>query len=888
MIGETLGHYRVGEQLGRGGMGEVYVADDLNLNRKVALKFLPEAFAGDPERMARFEREAKLLASLNHPNIAAIYGLEQAEGKRFLVLELVEGETLAQRLSKGALPADETLAICRQVADGLEAAHEKGVIHRDLKPANVMITEGDKVKILDFGLAKALSDETQSVDSSQSPTLTEAMTRPGVILGTAAYMSPEQAKGKVVDKRADIWAFGCILYECLTGKRAFVGEAVTETLASVLKGEPDWQALSATTPPGLRSLLRRCLNKEVRNRLQAIGDIRIEIETLMREPALLSPKPTQDDSLGVRFKWWPAALTLILGVFVGAAVFNWMRSATRTTPEAVRPLLHVSIDLPKEAPLALGSQIPLSGYNSPVVSLSPEGRYLAYVGKSGSGTALYLRDMATGEVRAIAGTEGAIYAFFSPDEKWLGFLTNDKVKKVFLDGSAPITLCEARIPVLAWWTDPDIIYFTQYEATQVARVSAEGGTPVTVLAADDIGLDTFSDVLPDGRWMLANQANGIGGAHADIFLVNAETRETKRVVRSGFSARYIAPGYLVFARAGSLMTVAFDAGRQEVLKEPVPIAAGAAMESLFLIVHASSARNGLLAYTPGGDLSIGNLVWVGRKGDTQHLQALPALYGAVDLAPDGKRLAVHVADIRDYVWIYDILRGEGRRLSSANPCGWPLWHPDGKEIAVSAFDTGSRGRKILLMDPNEGVGIEPREVGVPFHDFSYALSWLPNDKGLAVQKLGALRLRAEFISFDSRSVAAGFEGLYASFSPDGRWVSYGSSQSGQHQVYIRSYPDGKKTRQISIDGGCEPRWKNSGELFYRNGNRWMSTHVSTGMEPHWDPPRLVFETEFIDTPGISYDVSPDGQHLLVVKRAQPVTQSRIDLIVNWPQALKKR
>src|SRR5512139_2472107 len=278
MIGKTLGHYRVGEQLGRGGMGEVYSAEDLNLNRKVALKFLPDAFAGDPERMARFEREAKLLASLNHPNIAAIYGLEQSEGKRFLVLELVEGETLAQRLSKGPLPVEEALGVCRQIAEGLEAAHEKGVIHRDLKPANVMITEGDKVKILDFGLAKALADETQAVDSSQSPTLTEAMTGPGVILGTAAYMSPEQAKGKAVDRRADIWAFGCILYECLTGRKAFEGETVTETLAAILKGEPDWNALPATTPPNIRFVLQRCLHKEAGRRFHHAADLRILFE----------------------------------------------------------------------------------------------------------------------------------------------------------------------------------------------------------------------------------------------------------------------------------------------------------------------------------------------------------------------------------------------------------------------------------------------------------------------------------------------------------------------------------------------------------------------------------------------------------------------------------
>src|SRR5512143_1928211 len=278
MIGKTLGHYRVGEQLGRGGMGEFYVADELHLDRRVALTCLPEAFTGDPERMARFEREAKVLASLNHPNIAAIYGLEQAEGKRFIVMELVEGETLAQRLTKGALPIDEALGICKQIAEGLEAAHEKGVIHRDLKPANVMITEGDKVKILDFGLAKALSDEAQSADSSHSPTLTDAMTRPGVILGTAAYMSPEQAKGKSADKRADIWAFGCILYECLTGKKAFEAETITETLAGILKGEPDWQALPAATPPGIRFVLRRCLEKDVSRRLRDAADVRIEIE----------------------------------------------------------------------------------------------------------------------------------------------------------------------------------------------------------------------------------------------------------------------------------------------------------------------------------------------------------------------------------------------------------------------------------------------------------------------------------------------------------------------------------------------------------------------------------------------------------------------------------
>jgi serine/threonine protein kinase len=315
MIGKTLGHYRVGEQLGRGGMGEVYVADDINLNRKVALKFLPDAFAGDPERMARFEREARLLASLNHPNIAAIYGLEQAESKRFIVMELVEGETLQQRIGKGAMPVEEALAICRQIAEGLEAAHEKGVIHRDLKPANVMITEGDKVKILDFGLAKALSDEAQSIDSSQSPTLTEAMTRPGVILGTAAYMSPEQAKGKSVDKRADIWAFGCILYECLTGKREFEGETVTETLAAVLTKEPEL----VKVPANVRALLHRCLERDPKKRLRDIGEAMAWVNS--------APETASPVSLKRMVLVW-ISITLLLCAGVAAFFYFHLRSTT--------------------------------------------------------------------------------------------------------------------------------------------------------------------------------------------------------------------------------------------------------------------------------------------------------------------------------------------------------------------------------------------------------------------------------------------------------------------------------------------------------------------------------------------------------------------------------
>ena len=409
-------------------MGEVFLADDLNLDRKVALKFLPDAFTGDPERMARFEREAKLLASLNHPNIAAIYGLEQAEGKRFLVLELVEGETLAQRLSKGPLPIEEALGICRQIAEGLEAAHEKGVIHRDLKPANVMITAGDKVKILDFGLAKALADETQSVDSSQSPTITEAMTHPGVILGTAAYMSPEQAKGKAVDKRADIWAFGCILYECLTGKRVFEGETVTETLAAVLTREPEWEKVPAKVQP----LLRRCLEKDPKKRLSDIGDAYALLEGL--------PEAAPVNRWGLAV----GVACLLMGSLAGSIAL-WR---LKLSPES-KPVSRVSITLPPNQRL--------QRLDTPMLALSPDGTKLVYVSNQGGAQQIYLRRIDSFEAMPISGTERGESPFFSPDGQWLGFYAGGKLMKLPIQGGAPLPLSNASFPTGVNWGENGMI-----------------------------------------------------------------------------------------------------------------------------------------------------------------------------------------------------------------------------------------------------------------------------------------------------------------------------------------------------------------------------------------------------------------------------------------------
>lgn len=883
MTGQTLGHYRVLEKIGAGGMGEVYRAADTGLNREVAIKVLPDLFARDAERLARFQREAQLLASLNHSNIGAIYGLEEAGGIRYLVLELVEGETLAERLKRGPLPIDEALAVCRQIAEALEAAHEKGVIHRDLKPSNVKVTPQGSVKVLDFGLAKALAGEAPGQIISDSPTLTTPATRQDVILGTAAYMSPEQARGRAVDRRTDIWAFGCMLYEMLTSRRAFSGETVSDTLAAVIRADPDWDALQADTPLKVRELLRRLLNKDPKQRLQAIGDARIEIEALSREPAAQIVPASQTHKASQWSRWWLAfallAAGLGAGALMGAAVSLWLLFPNRSASKIQTPLLRTAIELPADAPLALGSHLTAIGYDSPVIALSPDGAYLTYLAKTASGAVVQLREMASGEIRPVPGTEGAIYSFFSPDGQWIGFLTNDKVKKVPLRGGAAITLCEARSPVLAWWPTGNFIYFTEDETWRITRVSIEGGRPEGVLEGSKVGVISFTDVLPDAKSVLGVSQAGIGGDYLDVVLVNLVTLQTRLLIRSGYGARYVPPGLLIFARAGNLMAVPFDPNRKEVTGEPVPVAAGAAMESLFYQVHASYSHNGLIAFAAGGDLSIGKLAWVDRNGKVDYLEPAPRLYGALELAPDGKKLAVHIADVADYVWIYDLVRREGRRLPGSDPNGWPLWSPDGRRISVSIPATGKKPGTLLLRDV-EGGGEAAPPVNLPPGP-SGAYSWAPKSNVLAVMNFDKT-WHIGFLTLGKTEVSPGFDGWFPSFSPDGRWLAYSSNQkTGAYEVFIRSYPDGKLERQVSVEGGIEPRWKPSGELFYRKGGRWFSTRVTTEPELLWDPPRLAFETDFIETPGMSYDVSPDGQRLLVVKRAGQIPQSRIEIIANW-------
>ena len=882
MIGQTLGHYRVGEQLGRGGMGEVYVADDLNLNRKVALKFLPEAFAADPERMARFEREAKVLASLNHPNIAAIHGLEEAEGKRFLVLELVEGETLAQRLSTGRLPVDEALGICRQIAEGLEAAHEKGVIHRDLKPANVMITEGDKVKILDFGLAKALSDEAQSVDSSQSPTLTEAMTRPGVVLGTAAYMSPEQAKGKAVDKRADIWAFGCILYECLTGKRAFEGETVTETLAAILKGEPAWQALPAATPPGILFVLRRCLEKNIGGRFHCAADMRM----LMEEAGVLGEAGESQRSKGRRV--WRLAAALAGTALLAAAVGSITTWYLKPSPNPQAPS-HVSIALPPGDLLEPANFLPLA--------LSPDGRHLVYSAIRGGIRQLFLRTLDSRDTIVVPGSDGAENPFFSPDGRWIGFFAEGKLRKVSIAGGAPQTLCASIYTGGASWGTDGRIVFTPSAGSGLWQVSAEGGVPQELTKLDYSQNEVshrYPQHLPGGKALLFTVWAGEGWDETHVAVLRLDTGERRIVRRGGHTGCFAPTGHLVYYRAGSLLAIPFDPVRLEVPagSSPVAIVEGVAQCKATTGAEYAFSWNGSLAYVPAGAHQLQRrLVWVDRKGEAQPLPAPVRPYANAALSWDGKQVAVTIAGGMYENWVYDLSRGTLTRLTSEGVSNmYPVWSPDGKRIVYRATRQGFRN---LFWRAVDGTGAEERlTTGEGIHNpYSWSAdgNWLAYTRQIPVTNIDIWVLPMKGDRKSRPFLSSPFAKSMPAFSPDGRYLAYMSLESGQEEIYVQPFPGPGSKWQISTDGGDSPRWAPNGrEIFYRNGNRMMAAKTETQPAFSFHAPRLLFEGNYLAASAASYDVSPDGRFLMIqtVEPEQPATQ--IHFVSNWFDELKRK
>ncbi len=899
MIGSSFSQYKVTSKLGEGGMGEVWRAEDTKLGRDVALKVLPDAFAQDPERLARFEREARVLASLSHPNIAGIHGLEEIDGKRFLVMEMVEGPTLAELIQKSPLPIDEVVRIAKQIAEAVEAAHEKGVIHRDLKPANVNITPDGTVKVLDFGLAKALtgdpmSGEGSNQDLSLSPTMTQAMTGMGVLLGTAGYMSPEQARGKPVDRRADIWAFGCIMYEMLTGQRLFTGETATDVIGAVVHKEPDLDELSTKVPGRIRRLLDRCLQKDATRRLQSIGEARIALQEWLENPEAEAPTSGQAATSGLR-RWlpWAVAAGALLLVLVQATGLVGGRDSS---PEPVR-----------RATIEVGEDGLFSGFGTSSV-LSPDARMLTFVTGSGNeGGNILLRHLDRFEPTTIAtgGAGAAPYQpFFSPDGEWLGYVTPAELKKVSTAGGAPITLCSVNLSRGATWGENETIVFSPSPRSPLMSVSSAGGEPqsLTDLGETDIS-HRWPQWLPDGETVLFTSLNegsdNFEGANLEVLTV--ATGERRVVHRGGYHGRYVETGHILYVHEGTLFALPFDLKKLEARGSQMPV-----LEDLDATVVQGAAqfdvsKNGVLVYA--AESQQGDpfpIVWVDRHGRTESLWAEPGLYANPELSPDGRKLSLSMLRGNNLdVWIYDLVRKVATRLTFDE--GYDadqVWSPDSRTIAFSS--NRGDGNNSIYRKAADGSGEVEVVVEAGEMPALYPTSWSPDGKWLAVWTANSDVYVASVESGELEPFQnTDFGEFNPSFSPDGRWIAYDSNESGRLEIYVRGFPSGGGKWQVSDGGGALARWSMDGrELFYRTDTGIMAVSVDgSGSNFEVGTPRNLFDGPFLGgTNGVDiggfifpdYTVSGDGQQFVMFAgREETSRPTSVRLVTNWFDELKR-
>jgi serine/threonine protein kinase/Tol biopolymer transport system component len=887
--GTRVGPYEIVSTIGAGGMGEVYRARDKRLGRDVAIKALPNLSVTDPVALGRFEREAQMLAALNHPHIAAIYGLEEINATPFLILELVGGDTLAERLKGGPVPFSESLTIAQQVADALQAAHEKGIVHRDLKPANIALTPDGQVKILDFGIAKALSPDPES--ETMMPDATQA----GMVIGTAAYMSPEQARGKPVDKRTDIWAFGCVMYELLTGRRAFQRDTTSDTIAAVLGVEPEWPALPAETPHRVRWLVRRCLEKDPRRRLHDIADARIELDEALTEPASSAPAPgAQARTLRSNRERvaWIAAIVLLTAL---VAILAMTRSGPADPSPAAARTYRASIVLPPNLRL-------WSGNPSGRFALSPDGTRLALVAADGAGQSmLWIRRLNTLSAQPLAGTEGAAYPFWSPDSAFVAFISGGKLKKIAAAGGEPVTLCDASFGAGGDWNRDDVILFTPKPQSPLYRVSASGGTPTQVTTLDAASGDIqhwYPFFLPDGKhflyFVVGSKTGGITDPRA-IYVGSLDPQEPPRLVLQGGSNAKYAQGHVIFLRDNTLAAQAFDAGRLELRGEPFPVAeqvqiTGAA--STGAAGAFSVSQSGVLAYQTGFSVVRSQLVWFDRSGKQIGTLGDQADYGEVALSPDGSRAAVSIVDpgrgTRD-VWVFDVARGLRERFTfDAGDEFAPLWSPDGSRIVYSArrkasidlyqkLTRGGGGEEPLLVD---GLG-------------KFASHWSPDGRFIIYIGGGGIIARSDLwalpLSGDRKPSAllqSTFVETHGRVSPDGRWMAYTSNESGQFEVYVSPFPGLGDKWRISTDGGGWPRWRRDAkEVFYlaRDGSITAVNVNGQGSTFEVGAGRPLFAAKArlnVRLDASAYDISPAGDRVIVNTIGEEIA-TPITLVVNW-------
>ena len=884
-----LGPYEILAPLGAGGMGEVYRARDTRLGRVVALKRLPDAFAHDPERVARFEREARLLASLNHPNIAALYGVEKTDGALCLALELIEGESLAQRLTRGALPADEAFDVAAQVAAALEAAHDAGVVHRDLKPANVMLRPDGVVKVLDFGLARGPADATAGasgahVDLTQSPTMTSPATVPGVILGTAAYMSPEQAKGRVATRRSDLWAWGCLLYELLSGRRAFEGEDVSETMASILRSEPDWSALPADTPPGVRELLGLCLRKDARQRLGDAGDARLLLaESRAHVVPSMSATP--------RGRGWSRgtaaiALAAVALVAVGATVLV-QQFRTSAAPGLGSEIVRTELSPPDGITTSEGI------FHFAVIS--PDGRNVVFTGRRAGGRRmLWVRPLDTVTARALPGTEDAIVPFWSPDGRSVAFGSDGKLRRVDLAGGQPQVLADAaRLVAGTWGSGGDILYCPDYRAG-LYRIPATGGTPVLEMPGDSLALQA-PRFLPDGRHYLFVKAGG----SATLSVASLGSTNSRPLLSDVTNAIYAPPGFLIYIVRGTLQARRFDARSMRFSGEAIPISTGFPNEEAFAGRVSVSANGVMLLQKPQAhDVQ---LTWFDRAGHRLATVGPPrqtTTYEEFALSPDGRRVALKRTSSRGQpdIWLIDVTNGSQSRLTTdPGQDQLPVWSPDGRFIYTSSNRQAGSGIHRIAVD-GSGEQLLLRGAMYP-HDIT------PDGRFLIYLNRGeATRMDIWGLPLGEGAqpiplLTSEFEEREPRVSPDGRWLAYTSDLAGYTEIYVRSLAEGRlgEAVRVSQGGGVGARWSPDGrELYFIAAATDGYEGTLKAVRVHAGEATLVFEDPVPLFPvrvartslSANYDIDRSGR--ILVDQVVGETPSHPTLILNWMSELNRK
>jgi eukaryotic-like serine/threonine-protein kinase len=912
MIGRRIGTFHISALLGRGGMGEVYRAHDTKLGRDVAIKVLPLAFTSDPGRLAAFEREARVVASLNHPHIAAIHGVEENDGIRGLVLELVEGDTLAERLTQASrngrrgLPRTEALNYARQIADALEAAHEKGITHRDLKPSNIKITPDGLIKLLDFGIAKVVSGDSPGIDFTRADTVTADGTGGGVIVGTAGYMSPEQARGKPVDKRTDIWAFGCVLYEMFSGRMAFEGETASDTIAAILDRDPDWSTLPADTPRSVRRLLLRCLDKDPRQRLRDIGDARVEIEQIIRAPQDdVDPNGIVQEARTWRRRTRSAAAAAVLLGVVSAGLL-WFVIAQPNRSAGDSRVSRFSVDLPPDSWM-----VPTFNSN---LALSADGTMLALTPLPGpvSIRRLHTLDAEPLEVTQTFGFRGS--PMFSPDGSSISFVQGNGIisksrpfLRVALSGGAATKLTDYDNFHGGEWAQDGWIYWTANYPGGIVRIRESGGAvePVTELdVKNGERSHRFAHLLPGGDALIYTVGfDGIDSYDdARIDLWDLKTRQKKTLITGGTSATYSPSGHLVYARAGKLFAVPFDAGRREVTGSAIEVVDGVMMSRNTGAAHFSISKRGDLAYAPGGvEGDSRTLVWVDRSGKLEPLPLQPASYLYPRIAPDGRSMAVEIEGPNHDFYFYDFARTVLSKVTTDGMSHNPVWSPDGKRLVYRSWQAGGMTMWSMNAD-RSGAAMRLDPTGTRQSPVSFS----PDGKFLAFdQKDGETDSDALILPLGggppvplARTTSG--EGS-AKFSPDGRWIAYASTESGKPEIYVQPFPGLGPKIQISNAGGTDPVWRRTGgELYYRAANKMMMvTVVTTGPELRASAPKVLFEGAYYEGTGAScemggpsaanYDVSADGQRFLMVRdTTSDIAGTRVVVVLNWSEELKAK